>query len=153
MPFEKLPTGTHGATPPPRFVMKVMQPLMTWIHRRRGDQLFGVDLLYLTTRGAKSGELRTNPVARFDDGSGGWYIVASWGGAAKHPAWYHNLAAHPDEVWAEVERRKHRVRVEQLPPEERDRVWRDVISTVGPFASYEAKTDRVLPVLRLTPVD
>lgn len=152
MSFEKLPTGTRGAKQPPRVLMKAMQPLLTWVHRRRGDQLFGVDLLYLTTRGARSGELRTVPVARFDDGRGGWYVVASYAGAARHPAWYHNLAAHPDEVWAEVEHRKHRVRAEQLPPPERDRVFREVIAPVGPFAGYAAKTDRVLPVIRLTPV-
>jgi deazaflavin-dependent oxidoreductase (nitroreductase family) len=79
-----------------------------------------MNLLYLTTTGAHSGRQRTTPVARFDDGAGGWYVVASAGGSASHPDWYHNLAAHPDQVWAEVGRAKRRVRVEQLSGAERD---------------------------------
>jgi hypothetical protein len=52
-------------------------PIMEWFHRRSGDRFRGSDLLYLTTVGARTGERRTNPVARFDDGRGGWLVVAS----------------------------------------------------------------------------
>jgi deazaflavin-dependent oxidoreductase (nitroreductase family) len=128
-----------------------MMPLMTWVHRRSGDTFSGLDLLYLTTRGARSGQLRSNPVARFDDGRGGWFIVGSAGGTAQHPGWYHNIVAHPDEVWAEVLGTKHRVHVEQLEGEERERAWGQVIGRAPRFKGYVAKTDRTLPVLRLTP--
>jgi deazaflavin-dependent oxidoreductase (nitroreductase family) len=129
-----------------------MMPLMMRIHRRGGDRFAGMNLLYVTTVGARSGELRTNPVARFDDGQGGWIIVASAGGTATHPGWYHNIAAHPEQVWAEVFGTKHRVDVEQLQGEVRERVWTLVTQRAPRFEGYLTKTDRQLPILRLTPI-
>jgi len=110
-------------------------------------------LLYITTVGAHSGQQRTNPLARFEDGQSGWYVVASAGGAAQHPAWYHNLAAHPDQVWVEVGGTKRQVTVEQLSGDERSKVWQQVVVAQVPrFGGYPQKTDREIPVLRLTPV-
>ena len=114
MSIEKPPAGTRGGKTPPSLVNKLMMPVMMRIHRRGGDRFQGMALLYITTVGAHSGQQRTNPVARFEDGQGGWYVVASAGGAAQHPAWYHNLAAHPDQVWVEVGGTKRQVTVEQL---------------------------------------
>ena len=151
MPVDKLPTGTRGSRQPPRFLAKLMVPLLLRVHRRAGDQFQGMELLYLTTVGAKSGERRTTPVARFDDGGGGWIVVASANGAAQHPGWYHNVVAHPDQVWAEVSGTKQQVTVDQLEGEARDRAWAAVVARAPRFESYTAKTDRVLPVLRLTP--
>src|SRR2546422_11402848 len=105
-----------------------MMPIMMRIHRRSGDRFQGQDLIYLTTVGATSGERRTNPVARFDDGEGGWIIVASGGGTVHHPAWYHNIVAHPDSVQAEVSGTTHRVRVTQLDGEARDPAWATAVS-------------------------
>jgi deazaflavin-dependent oxidoreductase (nitroreductase family) len=152
MSFQKPLGGTRGTRPPPRLIGKVMMPLMTRIHRRTKDRFAGLNLLYLTTVGARSGQQRTNPVARFEDGQGGWIVVASAGGTANHPGWYHNLAAHPDQVWAEVSGTKRHVKVEQLEGEMRDRVWALVTQQAPRFEGYLAKTDRQLPVLRLTPV-
>jgi deazaflavin-dependent oxidoreductase (nitroreductase family) len=130
-----------------------MMPVMIRIHRRGGDRFQGMDLLYITTVGAHSGQQRTNPVARFDDGHGGWYVVASAGGAAQHPAWYHNIAAHPDQVWVEVGGTKRPVTVAQLSGDERSKVWQQVIVAQIPrFGAYPQKTDREIPVLRLTPM-
>jgi deazaflavin-dependent oxidoreductase (nitroreductase family) len=92
-------------------------------------------------------------VARFDQDDGSWVVCASFGGAAEHPAWYHNVVAHPDQVWAEVGGSKRRVRVEQLDGEARERAWRQIVAQAPGFQGYLEKTDRVLPVLRLTPVD
>jgi deazaflavin-dependent oxidoreductase (nitroreductase family) len=152
MSVQKPPGGTRGTRPPPRLVGKIITPMMVRIHRRSGDRFAGMNLLYLTTVGARSGQLRTNPVARFEDGQGGWIIVASAGGTASHPAWYHNLAANPGQVWAEVSGTKHRVEVEQLDGELRDRVWSLVVEHAPRFATYPIKTDRQIPLLRLTPV-
>jgi len=153
MAIRKLPSGTRGARTPPRLLSKILMPLATWVHRRSGDRLRGQDLLYLSTIGARSGQARTNPVARFDDGAGGWFVIASAGGAAAHPAWYHNIVAHPDDVVVEVARTTHRVRVEQLEGDEREAVWRQLTERAPGFAGYENKTDRTIPVLRLTPID
>jgi deazaflavin-dependent oxidoreductase (nitroreductase family) len=152
MTVKKLPSGTRGARMPPSLLNRIVMPLVMRIHRRSHDRFKGMDLLYLTTVGARSGERRTNPVARFDDGQGGWIVIASAGGAAKHPGWYHNIVAHPDDVWAEVSGTKHHVQVEQLDGEVRDKVWALVTGRAPGFNSYLAKTDRTLPVLRLTPV-
>jgi len=152
MPVQKTPSGTRGARTPPHLLNKIMSPLMVRIHRLSGDRTGGMDLLYLTTVGARSGERRTAPVARFDDGQGGWIIVASAGGSAQHPGWYHNIAAHPDQVWAEVSGTKHRVEVDQLQGEVRERAWAQVTQRAPRFKGYLTKTDRELPLLRLTPV-
>ncbi len=153
MSVQKLPGGTRGTRQPPSWLAKILMPVVMRVHRRQGDTFQGQDLLYLTTIGAKSGETRTNPVARFDDGGGGWIIVASAGGTAKHPGWYHNIVAHPDQVRAEVGGKSHRVTVDQLEGEARDRAWEVVVANSPRFGGYTQKTDRVLPVLRLTPVD
>ena len=152
MTIRKLPSGTRGARTPPHLLGRVMTPLVVRVHRLTGDRMNGMDLLYLTTVGAKSGRARTNPVARFDDGAGGWWIVASAGGAAAHPAWYHNIVAHPDQVTVEVAKTRHRVQVEQLEGEPRAVAWRQITAKAPGFAGYETKTDRVLPVLQLSPV-
>src|SRR4051812_33932846 len=90
MAIEKPPTGTRGGRKPPGFLGRILTPVMTRLHRRQGDRFRGMDLLYLTTVGAKSGQRRTTPVTRFDDGDG-WIVVASAGGTAQHPGWYHNV--------------------------------------------------------------
>jgi deazaflavin-dependent oxidoreductase (nitroreductase family) len=153
MSVEKLPGGTRGSRQPPGWLGKIMMPMMMRVHRRQGDRFQGQELLYLTTVGAKSGERRTNPVVRFDDGAGGWVVVASAGGTANHPGWYHNIVAHPDQVQAEVSGRTHKVTVEQLEGAGREQAWTTVVSLSPRFEGYTEKTDRVLPVLRLTPVD
>jgi deazaflavin-dependent oxidoreductase (nitroreductase family) len=89
--------------------------------------------------------------ARFDDGPGGWLVVASFGGAAHHPGWYHNVAAHPDQVWAEVAGVSHHVEAEQLAGAEHDAAWKVITAEQPSFAGYRDRTDRHIPVLRLTP--
>ncbi len=151
MSFRKTPSGTRGkpamsANPFSRAVMKGMARFHHW----RGDRFQGMDLLYLTTIGAKSGRRRRVSVARFpaDDG---WLIVASMSGSRDNPAWYHNIAAHPDQVWAEVGGREFPVRVQQLEGDIRDTAWHRICGEQPRFVGYEHKTDRVMPVLKLTP--
>src|SRR6266498_2498821 len=76
--------------------------------------VMGMNALVLTTIGRKSGVERQTPVGRFPGQDGSWLIVASAAGAAGHPAWYYNLAAHPDQVWIEMAGRKVAVTAEQL---------------------------------------
>jgi deazaflavin-dependent oxidoreductase (nitroreductase family) len=153
MAIEKLPSGTRGTSNGPAVIGRIMMPIMRRIHRLTGNRFQGMDLVYLSTVGARSGQPRSSHMARFDGGEGRWIIVASANGAAQHPAWYHNIVAHPDQVWAEVNGTRHHVRVEQLSGEEREQAWATVVASAPRFAGYTQKTDRPLPVLRLTPLD
>src|SRR3954451_3105449 len=107
MSVDTPPGGTRGAKAPPRgAVGRMLMGVARRVHRLTGSKISGRPLLYLTTVGAKSGQPRTAVVMPFPEGDDAWLIVASANGAARHPAWLHNLAAHPDRVEIEVEGRK-----------------------------------------------
>jgi len=121
---------------------------MSGIYRLFGGR--GVpNLLLLTTTGARSGEPRTTPVRRFDDGDGRWLVVASAQGSARHPAWLHNLVAHPDEVWVEIGHDRWKVRPEMVDPTAREAVWRRVVAEAPEFGKYTTITDREIQLVRL----
>src|SRR5579859_520472 len=109
--------GTRGGSyPAPAALMRFMNPLIFRIFRNRGFN--GGRLLMLTTIGARSGEPRQSTLGYFPDGSDGWLIIGSAGGAAKNPAWIYNLAKHPDQVWVEIGNRKVKVTPETLKGDE-----------------------------------
>jgi len=113
----------------------------------------GQDLLYVTTVGAKTGQKRQSTVARFPDGEDAWLVVASAGGSARHPAWYHNIAAHPDQVWIEFGGHQLRVTPTQLDGDARAQAWQRITQLQPRYAGYEQKTDRAIPVIRLSRAD
>jgi deazaflavin-dependent oxidoreductase (nitroreductase family) len=80
-------------------------------------------------------------------------VVASAAGSAHNPGWYLNLAAHPGQVWIELPRRKLRVAPEQLDGTRQQECWLRIISAQPRYAKYQAKTDRLLSVIRLVPAD
>src|SRR4029453_11273879 len=86
---------------------------------RRTGRAIGFDALVLTTIGRKTGAERTTPVGQFPGKDGSWLIVASAAGGPRNPAWYYNLAAHPDKVQIEMAGRKIAVTAEQLHETER----------------------------------
>jgi deazaflavin-dependent oxidoreductase (nitroreductase family) len=88
----------------------------------------------------------------FPDGDGSWLIVASAGGAVANPAWYHNLAAHPDQAQIEVGDKTTNVTATQLTGAERDAAWQRITAAQPRYAGYEKKTDRQIPVIRLKAV-
>lgn len=146
------PDGTRGARQPGGRFMRWMNKWMMKRIRRTGRVPFmGFDALVLTTIGRKSGVERATPVGWFPGGDGTWLIVASAAGAAKNPDWYHNLAAHPDQVQIETAGRKVAVVAEQLQGAEREEAWRQITTASRQFAQYQEKTDRELPVIRLRP--
>jgi len=114
----------------------------------RGDRP-GPTLL-LTTVGARTGRTRTKPVAYFPNGDDKWLIVASAAGAARHPAYYLNMAKNPDRIWVEVGRRKLRVKAESLSGASHEEAWRRIVSQSPGFQAYQDKTDRLIPIVRLT---
>jgi len=78
-------------------------------------------------------------------------VVASNGGAPTHPAWFINLAKNPDKVWIEVGNRKLAVRADSLQGAEREQALARVAAVAPRYAGYQKKTDREIPVIRLTP--
>ena len=132
---------------------RVLGPALVRQHRKQGDTFRGAPVLYLTTVGARTGKQRLNPVGYEPDGEDAWLVVASFGGAAQNPGWYHNLLAHPDDASVEVGGQHHRVRPEELDGPRREQAWAQIVASRPSMAGYQEKTDRVLPVLRLVRAD
>ncbi len=152
------PAGTRGARtssgPISRWVGQWMGRWMSRQHRRKGGKFMGMDVLFLTTIGRKTDQRRETPVSWFPDGDDAWLIVASGGGSAHNPAWYHNIAAHPGQLWIELPQRKLnklQVTAEQLEGARREECWKRIIQAQPRYAKYQVKTDRTLPVIRLVP--
>jgi deazaflavin-dependent oxidoreductase (nitroreductase family) len=143
------PHGTRGARQPGGRLMAWMNDWNMKRIRANATKVMGMQALVLTTVGAKSGAPRHTPVAYFSDGPDSWLIVASANGAAKNPAWYYNLAAHPNTVQIQIAGRTVAVSAEQLHGNARQQAWRQITSAADRFAKYEQKTDRELPVIRL----
>lgn len=116
-------------------------------------KFMGFPVLVLTTVGAKSGKEHSHLLGGFPDGKDTWLVVASKGGAATHPHWFHNIAKNPDRVWAQVGNRKFRAHVESLQGAERDEAYARVVAVAKNYGPYQTKTDREIPVLRLTPAE
>lgn len=113
-----------------------------------GGQFEGFPLLLLTSRGAKSGQERINPVAYFDIDDT-IYIVGSAAGRESSPAWVFNIRAHPDvrvEIGADPPKP---ATAHELLRDERDRIFEIVKERAPGFADYEKRTDRVIPVFEL----
>lgn len=104
-------------------------------------------LLLLHTTGAKSGKQRVSPVMCFHN-DGKLMIVGSYAGVDVDPAWAHNLRAHP-RAHIEIGNDSYDVDARELPREERDAAFSEVVKTASGFADYQSKTDRVIPVFEL----
>jgi deazaflavin-dependent oxidoreductase (nitroreductase family) len=109
----------------------------------------GLPVVIVVNRGAKSGKLHKTPLMRVEN-DGSYVVVGSKGGAPKHPAWVHNLRAHPEvEVWDGPERGDFRVR--ELAGGERETWWERAVAAFPPYAEYQQKTERVIPLFLLEP--
>ena len=145
------PNGTTGKKfPSVNGFFRAVLALNTSIYRVLGGRGMGKTGI-LTTVGAKTGQKRSLPVAVFDAGKDAWWIVASKGGAAEHPAWYRNLAKNPGQVELEVGGRRLSVVAESLHGADRDAAWKTIVERSPNFGDYEKSTDREIPVVRLTP--
>jgi deazaflavin-dependent oxidoreductase (nitroreductase family) len=118
---------------------------------RVGGWLDGARLLLLTTTGARSGRPHTVPVGYLPDGGPRVLVIASAAGAPNHPAWYHNLVAHPV-VTVEDGVFTYEAEATVLTGAERDRAFARAVEDDPGWAEYQAKTDRVLPVVALTEI-
>ncbi|MCU1501074.1 MAG: hypothetical protein JWM12_428 [Ilumatobacteraceae bacterium] len=107
--------------------------------------------LVLHTTGRRTGQSRATPLSYTKDGDS-YVVIASDGGSAHDPDWYLNLQADPD---AEVHVGAHRLRVraETVADQERDRLWQQAVRSYAGYAGYQARTDRQIPVVRLSPAN
>ena len=143
--------GTRGARQPNGWAFRQVNKLMASRVRRGGGKILGFNALVLITVGRKTGAERRAPVGWFPGPDGSWLIVASANGAKGNPAWYYNIAAHPDRVQIEMNGRRMRVTAEQLHGAQRAEAWQQITAAAPRFAGYQDKTDRELPVIRLVP--
>ena len=104
-------------------------------------------MLLIDHVGAKSGVKRTTPLLYVDDPPN-VVLVASKGGYSKNPAWYHNLVANP-ETTARIGRERRPVRARVATPEERERLWPMAVRTYRPYADYQRRTGREIPLVIL----
>jgi deazaflavin-dependent oxidoreductase (nitroreductase family) len=111
----------------------------------------GRDVLILTTKGAKSGKARENPLAYTRDGEN-LVVVASKGGAPTHPSWYHNLVTHP-EVTVEAQGEQFTARAHVPEGEEYERLYNQHADILPTFHQYRQKTSRQIPVIVLERVN
>lgn len=104
-------------------------------------------IVLFTTTGAKSGKKRYVPLMRVEE-NGHYAMVASKGGAPEHPAWYHNVKAHPG-VTALDGDKVSELTARELEGEEREHWWALAVAAFPPYAEYQINTDRQIPVFVL----
>jgi len=114
---------------------------------KMGGSMKGAPILLLTTTGRKTGKPRTNPLLYLNDGDD-LVIVASVGGAPQHPVWFLNLQANP-EVEVQIGNGKEMRRAREATPEERERLWPQLVAMYAGYAQYQQKTTRTIPVVLL----
>ena len=114
---------------------------------RVGGNFEGAPMCLLHTTGARSGTERVNPMMYLEL-DGRRFVFASKGGAPTNPDWYHNLVANPS-VEVEIGTTTYRATATPLGGEERDRIYAEQARRYPGFAEYQAKTNRVIPVVEL----
>jgi len=136
-----------------RWLDRYLSPIGVWGLRRTKGGLarpWKKDVLILTTRGRKSGRVRTVILQFFRDGEA-MVITAANDGAHAHPGWYFNLTADPD-VHVEVNGRTIAVHAEEIPTEEARGWWQRILLRDPTYVRYERATTRTFPIIRLVPV-
>src|SRR5919107_417039 len=115
-----------------------------------GAEMKGKAVVLLTTVGAKTGKLRKTPLMRVEHG-GEYAVVASLGGAPKHPVWYHNLKQNPHvELQDGPVKRDYLAR--EVTGDEKATWWERAVAAYPDYADYQKKTTREIPVFVLTPM-
>jgi deazaflavin-dependent oxidoreductase (nitroreductase family) len=109
----------------------------------------GLPIVIFTTRGNKSGKIRKTPVMRVEH-DGEYALVASKGGAPQHPVWYYNLVGNPDDVLLQDGPEPFPVVVRPVSGDERATWWERAVKAYPPYAEYQEKTTRQIPVFVAT---
>lgn len=117
-------------------------------HGKVGGGFEGAPVVLLTTKGAKSGQTRVNPLMSQPSDDGTHYVFASKGGAPENPDWYYNLRAHPD-VEVDFGEEHFAATATPITGPERDRIYARQVELFPAFGEYQRKTDRTIPVIAL----
>jgi F420H(2)-dependent quinone reductase len=110
----------------------------------------GLPVVIVTTRGNKSGKIRKMALMRVEH-DGEYALVASMGGAPKNPVWYYNLKADPNGVMLQDGPEPFEVQIRELDGDERGQWWERAVAAYPPYAEYQQKTSRKIPVFLATP--
>jgi deazaflavin-dependent oxidoreductase (nitroreductase family) len=105
----------------------------------------GLPVVIFTTRGRKSGKVRKIPLMRVEHG-GQYAMVASTGGAPEHPEWYYNIKADPEALMVQDGADRFDAHARELDGDEREVWWRRAVEAYPPYAEYQRRTDRRIPV-------
>jgi F420H(2)-dependent quinone reductase len=110
----------------------------------------GLPIIVVTTRGNKTGRVRKTPLMRVEH-NGEYALVASMGGAPKHPVWYFNLKAHPDDVVIQDGPEPFAAKIREVTGDERAQWWERAVAAYPPYAEYQERTERTIPVFVAAP--
>jgi F420H(2)-dependent quinone reductase len=111
----------------------------------------GLPVVIVTNRGARTGKVRKTPVMRVEH-EGRYAAVASMGGAPTNPVWYHNLRAHP-RVRVQDGAKRFDMIAREVSGAEREEWWHRAVAAYPPYAEYQTRTTRLIPVFVLEPAD
>jgi len=143
------PSGTRGLRLP-RFLARFGNGMMLRSFRRGGARTQGgVETLLLETVGAKTGQMRQSILGFLPDGDDAWLVIASLAGAARNPAWLHNLAAQPEATVQLEDARRIGVRAETLEGPDLAAAWQRLEREAPEYPKYRTKTDREVAIVRL----
>ncbi len=106
----------------------------------------GMPVIILATRGNKTQNIRKTPLMRVEH-EGEYALVASLGGAPKHPVWYYNLSADPNAATVQDGPEPFDVHVREATADERAEWWERAVAAYPPYADYQKKTERIIPLL------
>lgn len=135
-----------------RFLTKLISRLNVLLYRltrgRVGGRFGKAPVLLLTTRGRKSHKLLTVPLLYLQEGDS-LIVIASYGGNPTHPAWYLNLEK-DSHCSVQIRGKRTAMTATTVGPEVRQPLWDCAVAMYPPYADYQKKTERVIPVVRLT---
>ncbi len=134
-----------------RLIGRIHRWLWSLTGRKFGTLMGKAPFLMLTTKGRRTGRARTTPVLYLQDGAD-FILVASFGGNDMHPAWYLNLE-HCPEAEVTVKGEHRRVSARKVSPEEKKLIWPQVVQLYPQFNSYQRRTSREIPLMRLSRAD
>ena len=149
-PVQVPPPGTRGM-PFPKFLARLGNRYIVGQFRRKGGATTqgGLHALVLETTGARTGTLRRAVLGYIEERDDAWLVIASAIGAARHPAWLHNLAKTPEGTVEFGDGRRVDVRAETLAGADLEQAWARIAVEAPEYVKYSSKTDRELALVRL----